>query len=289
LLHEWNEPWLVKAVAAYRRRNPAIRIFFHDTHHRAISDPNSLNLDNIAGYDAVLAYGASLREVYRQRDWADNVYVWHEAADTRVFRPLPPPAHPLDVAWIGNWGDEERAAELDQFLLRPSAALSLNGTAHGVRYPEPAILRMRDAGFTYQGWLANHRVPEVFAAHRVTVHVPRRPYITLLPGIPTIRPFEAMACGIPLIISQWRDTEGLFREGVDFLSAHSEAQMRGLLNDVLTDANLRESLRRNGLETISRRHNCAHRVDELLNIYLQIGPSKNLSAMKQAPLEAVAG
>src|ERR1700753_852123 len=38
LLHEWNEPWLVKAVANYRRHNPSIRIFFHDTHHRAISD-----------------------------------------------------------------------------------------------------------------------------------------------------------------------------------------------------------------------------------------------------------
>ena len=39
----------------------------------------------------------------------------------------------------------------------------------------------------------------MFARYRVTVHVPRRPYVAALPGIPTIRPFEALACGIPLV------------------------------------------------------------------------------------------
>ena len=33
---------------------------------------------------------------------------------------------------------------------------------------------------------------------KATVHVPRRPYVKALPGIPTIRVFEALACGIPL-------------------------------------------------------------------------------------------
>ena len=41
--------------------------------------------------------------------------------------------------------------------------------------------------------------PEVFARHLATVHVPRRFYVDALPGIPTIRVFEALACGIPLV------------------------------------------------------------------------------------------
>ena len=45
----------------------------------------------------------------------------------------------------------------------------------------------------------------------MTVHVPRRPYVDALPGIPTIRVFEALACGIPLVSAPWRDEEGLFR------------------------------------------------------------------------------
>ena len=59
------------------------------------------------------------------------------------------------------------------------------------------------SGLRYRGWLPNHRVPGLFARHRLTVHVPRRPYAQKLPGIPTIRPFEAMACGIPLICAPW--------------------------------------------------------------------------------------
>ena len=31
------------------------------------------------------------------------------------------------------------------------------------------------------------------------MHVPRRPYVETLPGIPTIRPFEALACGTPVV------------------------------------------------------------------------------------------
>ena len=41
---------------------------------------------------------------------------------------------------------------------------------------------MQRAGLAYRGWIANHRVPLVFAEHGVTVHVPRRPYVRALPG-----------------------------------------------------------------------------------------------------------
>ena len=36
---------------------------------------------------------------------------------------------------------------------------------------------------------------QVFAKHLATVHVPRRFYTQVLPGIPTIRVFEALAWG----------------------------------------------------------------------------------------------
>jgi spore maturation protein CgeB len=98
------------------------------------------------------------------------------------------------------------------------------------------------------------------------VHVPRRPYVEKLPGIPTIRPFEALACGIPLISAPWDDAEGLFRAGEDYLIARNGHEMRAHMQDVLADRDLAASLRRNGLETIAARHTCAHRVDELMAI-----------------------
>jgi spore maturation protein CgeB len=104
----------------------------------------------------------------------------------------------------------------------------------------------------------------------VTVHIPRRPYATSLPGVPTIRVFEALACGIPLISAPWNDSEGLFSPGEDFLIARDGTEMTQLLRQVLTDPKLAAALAAHGLATIRARHTCAHRVDELLNIYMEL-------------------
>ena len=90
--------------------------------------------------------------------------------------------------------------------------------------------------------------------------------MTQLPGIPTIRVFEALACGIPLICTPWEDVEGLFRAGQDFLVASDGAEMKERLRQVLSDPPLVESLAKSGLEPIRSRHRCSHRVDELLPI-----------------------
>ena len=151
--------------------------------------------------------------------------------------------------------------------------LGLRATAYGVRYPDQALRELEAASIGYGGWLPNFKAPETFARFKATIHVPRRPYTQRLLGIPTIRPFEALACGIPLISAPGRDTEGLFRVGRDFLMAGNGSEMEKHLRNVLNDTSLAQSLSANGLEAIHTRHTCAHRVDELLNIYESIMPT----------------
>lgn len=91
-----------------------------------------------------------------------------------------------------------------------------------------------------------------------------------LPGIPTIRPFEALACGIPLVSAPWNDVEGLFRPGQDYLVARDGAEMADHLRDILCDPELSRSLTENGHARISERHTCRHRADELLAILAAI-------------------
>ncbi len=172
--------------------------------------------------------------------------------------------------WIGNWGDDERADELREFLLGPVRALGLSADVHGVRYPPEALAALEAAGIRHRGWLPNFDAPEVFARHRVTVHVPRRPYVRALPGIPTIRPFEAMACGIPLVCAPWDDIEELFTPGEDYLVAHDGEEMRRHLHRLLTDEPFRRALADRALATIRARHTCAHRARELLAIHREI-------------------
>jgi spore maturation protein CgeB len=126
-------------------------------------------------------------------------------------------------------------------------------------------------GARYRGWLPNASAPAAFARHLATVHVPRRYYAAQLPGIPTIRVFEALACGVPLVSAPWDDAEGLFRPGEDFLVARDGDEMAGHLRRLRDDPDLRTALAASGLARIRARHTCAHRVDELLAIVRRLG------------------
>jgi spore maturation protein CgeB len=206
-----------------------------------------------------------LRERYARAGWGRRAVTWHEAADARLFKPMPDIDRDRDLVWIGNWGDGERTSELERFLVAPARELRLSGAVRGVRYPPEALAALKSAGLRYGGWIANADVPREFARHRLTLHIPRRPYVESLPGIPTIRVFEALACGIPLICAPWEDSEGLFRRNRDFLVARGTEEMKASIRAVLNEPDLAASLARSGLETISARHTCRHRVEELLD------------------------
>ena len=267
LVHEFNEPELVNAVADVRAEQGDFVALFHDTHHRAVTEPDALARFNLAGYDGVLAYGDVLAEVYRHTHGIPRVWTFHEAADTSLFRPMDR-EKAEDVVWVGNWGDEERTREIREYLIGSARQLpELRFAVYGVRYPKEGKQEMEAAGIDFRGWIANHRVPEAFAQARMTLHIPRGPYLDALPGIPTIRPFEAMACGIPLVSTYWEDCESLFRQGEDYLLVRSPAEMRDALLRLARDEEARMRLSESGLETIRARHSCEHRAEQLEEIY----------------------
>ena len=183
--------------------------------------------------------------------------------------------------WIGNWGDGERAQELHEFLLEPVTAARSHRHVHGVRYPEAALAALRGTALRYGGWLANAEVPAAVRRHRVTVHVPRRPYVTALPGIPTIRVFEALACGIPLVSAPWHDAEGLFRPDRISCVARMASEMRAHLGRAAAGRRDGAGAGGSGLETIRSRHTCAHRVDELLAILLRLARAARSSRRRR--------
>ncbi|PAX08624.1 CgeB family protein [Sphingomonas lenta] len=277
IVHEWNEPALVAEIGRLRRAGGQFLLLFHDTHHRAVSDPDAIRAFDLSGYDGVLAFGETLSEVYRRWGWGGRVWTWHEAADTRLFHPPAVERDREGVVWIGNWGDGERTAELERFLFAPTRDTGTPLDVYGVRYPDQARATLARFEARYHGWTPNASAPGIFARHMATVHVPRRYYATILPGIPTIRVFEALACGIPLISAPWADSEGLFRPG-DILWAQDGDAVARHLRALRADPDLRAALVASGLQTIRARHTCAHRVDELLAVVAQLSSSKKDAA-----------
>jgi spore maturation protein CgeB len=284
IVHEWNSPDLIAQIGRRRAQGAAFTLLFHDTHHRAVSAPQELAQFDLDGFDGVLAFGEVLRQIYLKLGWADRAFTWHEAADVALYHPLPQVERTDDLVWIGNWGDGERSAELVEFLVEPTAELKLRASVYGVRYSEDALHTIRTAGIRYGGWLPAHWAPVAFAGARATVHVPRGPYVRSLPGIPTIRVFEALACGIPLISAPWSDSEGLFPDGA-YISVADGAQMKQALRAVLEDRELSSALVQTGLATIRQSHTCRHRAAQLVDIVAGI---RNPRRASPRPIGAVA-
>src|SRR5579871_6814988 len=137
LVHEWNDPAVVNSILALKKTHGFVALL-HDSHHRAYTSARDILQFHLHLLDGVLAFGEAIRKIYLEGFGVPRAWTFHEAADVSQFRPLDC-SKEIDLIWIGNWGDEERTRELQEFLIGPAAALSgRRVVAHGVRYPDSA-------------------------------------------------------------------------------------------------------------------------------------------------------
>jgi spore maturation protein CgeB len=265
LVNEWNEPDVIHLIGRLCQEM-GVTALFHDTHYRVVLDETYRRQLGLEQFAHILAFSPSVAERYQALGF-ENVSVLHEAADTTVFKPLDRPKS-TDVVFVGNYGDGDRSAELEDYVFGPRPRLpQLRYAVYGVRYPDHVVARLNNGlDISYGGWLANTAVPAVYSAARIVLHVLRRQYVELLPGTPTIRVFEALATRACLISLPWPDTDRLFTSGRDFAVAHSPDEMGDLIEWLCHDDAARERIAAHGYQTILARHTCAHRADELLGL-----------------------
>lgn len=253
VVHESCSPALVERVGDHRRRDDGFRLLFHATDPAAATAAPGLG-----SYDGILAGNETIRQGYLQAGWEERVWTWREAADTRIFHPLPAIEPDADVVLIGGWGDATRAAALRELLIHPARQLRLRGVTHGPPPPRSARLRLRLTGIHHCSPVAEEAIPELFARHRLTVQIPSYPA--------AISPFEALACGIPLISAPGGDADEPFLPERDYLVARDRAEMREAMQAVLELPEFAAQLSQSGLESIQAGHTCDHRAQELLAI-----------------------
>lgn len=270
IIHEWSDPEIVQTILSLKPKL-GFRALLHDTHHRAYTNPKEILRFPLREFDGVLAFGEAVRRIYMESFGVKKAWTFHEAADTAHFQPAREEKN-TDVVWVGNWGDEERTKELMEFLMVPAAAMPEHKFAvYGVRYPAEARSHLASAGIEYRGYLPNLEAPQVYAGSTLSLHVPRKAYANGLSGVPTIRVFEALACGAPLVCSPWMDTEGLFRCNEDYICANDANEMQDKIRELLRDSAAREQIAAKGRETIRKRHSCIHRAMELVDICKELG------------------
>ena len=269
IVHEWTRPETANSIVALKKKLD-FRALFHDTHHRAYTSAKEILRFKLCEFDGVLAFGEAIRKIYQEGFGVARTWTFHEAADTAHFKSISAEKN-TDVIWVGNWGDEERTRELEEFLIQPASRVRPRFAVYGVRYPRTAQETLASAGIEYRGYLPNLAAPHAYAKSVLTLHVPRRFYANGLSGVPTIRVFETLACGIPLLCAPWTDTEGLFTESEDYVCVQNGDAMEGEIRYFLRDGRARQQLAAHGLRTIQEKHTCAHRARQLLEICEELG------------------
>jgi spore maturation protein CgeB len=265
VIHEWNDPEVVNTILGLKPEL-GFRALLHDTHHRAYTSPRDILRFPLPLFDGVLAFGDTIRRIYADGFGVERVWTFHEAADTTNFSPRNL-RQSIDLLWIGNWGDEERTRELMEFLVEPAAEFrDKRSVVYGVRYPHEGRAALADAGIEFRGYLPNLMAPQVYSQSALSLHIPRRQYANGLAGIPTIRVFEALACGATLLCAPWSDAENLFRPGEDYLAVNSGQEMQGAIRWLLRDDHARCQIAASGRQRILQHHTCAHRAAQLTAI-----------------------
>src|SRR4051794_30202949 len=180
-----------------------------------------LSPESIPGYDLYLSFtgGPTLQRIERHygSPMARALYC---SVDPDAYPPLEAPKK-WDLTYLGTYSDDRQPA-LEKLLIEPARRLpELKFCVAGPQYPDsidwPANVERIDH-------LPPAAHPEFYAASRCTLNVTRADMIAA-GWSPSVRLFEAAACGTPVISDQWDGIDSLFEPGREIILADTSQEV----------------------------------------------------------------
>jgi spore maturation protein CgeB len=220
-------------------------------------DYEYLSPDLIPGYDLYLSFtgGPTLDQLMR-RYGSPAARALYCSVDPDAYPSLDRPKH-WDLSYIGTYSPD-RQPKLERLLIEPAQRAShLRFVVAGPQYPEDIV------------WPDNveridHVPPEdhpaFYAASRFTLNVTRAD-MTKAGYSPSVRLFEAAACGTPIISDVWDGIDRLFEPSREIALAETP-------KDVLQVLTAWDDARRRSVADAARarvlaEHTAAHRAGQL--------------------------
>jgi spore maturation protein CgeB len=178
------------------------------------------------------------------------------AVDPDIHHPEPAAAL-WDLGYLGTYS-EDRQGALERLLIEPARLLPRSSFAvAGAQYP---------ADIEWPGNVshAEHLPPDAhrsyYSAQRFTLNVTRRDMAEA--GFsPSVRLFEAAACGVPIVSDVWPGIETFFRPGEEILLASTTEDVLRLLCDMSESA--RAAVGHRARQRVLAEHTAAHRAEVL--------------------------
>lgn len=180
------------------------------------------------------------------------------SADPELHRPSRA-APAWDLGYVGTYSPDRQPA-LDRLLLDPARARGAHRFAvAGPQYPAAIAWPENVERIEH---LAPARHAAFYGAQRYTLNLTRADMIRA--GFsPSVRVFEAAACGTPVISDRWPGLEAFFTPGREILLAGSTAEVLRIL-DALPERE-RLTLGERARRRVLREHTGGHRAEALLS------------------------
>ena len=179
------------------------------------------------------------------------------SVDPDLYYPEPGTPRDLDLGYLGTYSDD-RQPTVGRFLIEPAKARpDAKFYVAGPQYPE-SIVWPPNIARTDHLPPAGHR--RFYNRQRFTLNVTRADMIAA-GHAPSVRLFEAAACGTPVVSDRWPGLTDLFTEGEEILIADATADVLRFLD--LSDRE-RDRVGAAAREKVLAAHTATHRAAELV-------------------------
>jgi spore maturation protein CgeB len=220
-------------------------------------DCEYLNEALIPRFDLYLSFsGGPILDRLRTCYGAQSVRPLYCSVDPHVYFPVDTPKR-YDLGYLGTYSDDRQPA-LEKLLMEPARRWREGHFAvAGSQYP--ASIEW-PSNVTRVEHLAPHAHRNFYNCQRFTVNVTRAAMVASGYS-PSVRLFEAAACGVPIITDEWAGLGEFFTPGSEILVARSTDEALRYMRD-LTPAEAQQLASR-ARERVLRLHTAAHRAMEL--------------------------
>jgi spore maturation protein CgeB len=223
----------------------------------ARGDYEYLHPQQIAGYDLYLSFtgGPTLKRLQREYG-APRARALYCSVDPELYFPEARERR-WDLGYMGTYSDD-RQPSVDAFLLEPARQQpNERFVVAGPQYPGTESW---PRNVTYEPHLppAEHRA--FYNSQRFTLNVTRRDMIAA-GWSPSVRLFEAAACGTPIISDRWPGIESLLVPHQEILLVDRTVDVLDILQRCREEERLRIAER--ARKRILAEHTAAHRAAEL--------------------------
>jgi spore maturation protein CgeB len=227
-------------------------------------DHEYLHPRQIRNYDLYLSFtgGPTLKRLEREFG-SPRARVLYCSFDPELYYPEDTGLQ-WDLGYMGTYSDD-RQPSVERFLLRPAREHAPGRfVVAGPQYPDTAGW---PANVTYQPHLppAEHR--RFYNSQRYTLNVTRRDMIAA-GWSPSVRLFEAAACGTPILSDRWTGIESLLVPHQEILLVDRTEDVLDILQRFGEDERLR--LAERARARILGAHTAAHRALQLEGYALEL-------------------